>query len=77
MTLFLQYNVNNHTPDGVRFLWWSSVLPDSESVPLLNKGLLNLEPPLCSSGYAPAWLIPTIRTHTIIYHYYKTLVNYI
>ena len=53
MTLLLQYNVNNHIPDGAHFLWWSSVLPDSESVPLLNKRLLNLEPPLYSSGYAP------------------------
>ena len=53
MTLFLQYNVNNHVPDGVCNLWWQSVLPDSESVSLLSKGLLNLEPPLCSSGYTP------------------------
>ena len=45
MTLFLQYNVNNRIPDGARFLWWPSVLPDSESVSLLSKGLLDLEPP--------------------------------
>ena len=52
MILFLQYNVNNHIPDGARFLWWPSVLPDSESVSLLSKGLLNLELSLYSSGYA-------------------------
>ena len=56
MTLFLQYDVNNHILDNAHFLWWPSVLPDSESVSLLSKGLLNLEPPLRSSGYAPAEL---------------------
>ena len=55
MTLFLQYNMNNHIPDDVHFLWWPSVLPDSESMSLLSKGLLNLEPPLCSSGYVPVY----------------------
>ena len=45
MTLFLQYNVNNYIPDGARFLWWPSVWPDSESVSLLSKDLLNLERP--------------------------------
>ena len=49
----LQHDVNNHIPDGAHFDWWPSVLPDSKSVSLLSKGLLNLEPPLCSSGYAP------------------------
>ena len=52
----LQYNVNNHILDDAHFLRWPSVLPDSETVSLLRKGLLNLEPPLCSSGYAPDYL---------------------
>ena len=43
MTLFLQYNVNNHIWDGARHLWWPSVLSVSESV--LSKDLLNSEPP--------------------------------
>ena len=42
MTLFLQYNVNNHILDGARHLWWPSIV--SESV--LSKDLLNSEP-LC------------------------------
>ena len=49
----LQHDVNNHIADGAHFHWWPSVLPDSKLVSLLSKGLLNLEPPLCSSGYAP------------------------
>ena len=32
MTLFLQYNMNNHILDGVCYLWWPSVLPGSHSV---------------------------------------------
>ena len=44
MTLFLQYNVDNHILDGAHYLWWISVLPSSESVSVLSKGLLNLEP---------------------------------
>ena len=52
----LQYNVNNHILDDAHFLRWPSVLPDSETVSLLSKGLLNLEPRLCSSGYAPVYL---------------------
>ena len=51
----LQYNVNNHILDDAHFLRWTSVWPDSETVSLLRKGLLNLEPPLCSSGYAPGF----------------------
>ena len=53
MTLFLQYNVNNHVLDGACYLWWPSVVPGSESVFVVSKDLLNLEPPLCSPGYAP------------------------
>ena len=45
MTLYLQYNVNNHMPDGARLHWWPTVLPDSESLSLPSQGLLNLEPP--------------------------------
>ena len=45
--------MNNNIPNGAHFLLWPSVFPDSESVSLLSKGLLNLEPLLCSSGYAP------------------------
>ena len=30
--LLLQYNVNNHIPDGVYYLWWSSVLLGNESI---------------------------------------------
>ena len=53
MTLFLQYNMNNHILDGARYLWWPSGLPGSESVSVLSKDLLNLEPPLCNPGYSP------------------------
>ena len=42
MTLFLQYNVNNHIWDGACHLWLPSVLSVSESV--LSKDLLNSEP---------------------------------
>ena len=45
--------MNDHIPDCAVF-WSPSVLPRSESVSVLGKGLVNLEPPLCSSGYAPA-----------------------
>ena len=48
----LQYNVNNHILDGALCLWWPSVLPDSEFVPVLSKGLLSLDTPLCNPGYA-------------------------
>ena len=44
MTLFLQYNVNNHILDGAHYVWRPSVLPGSESVSVLSKDLLNLEP---------------------------------
>ena len=53
MTFFLQYNLNNHILDDVRYLWWPSVLPGSEFLSVLSKDLLNLEPPLCDPGYAP------------------------
>ena len=46
MTLFLQYNVNNHILDGAFYLWWLSVLSGSESVSVLSNNLLSLEPPL-------------------------------
>ena len=39
---------------GVIFGGHASVLSDSESVSVLCKDLLNLEPPLCDPGYAPA-----------------------
>ena len=45
MTLFLQYNVNTHILDGVRYLWWPSVFSCGESVSVLSKDLLNLETP--------------------------------
>ena len=41
----LQYNINNHILDDACFLWWPSVFPGSELVPVLSKNLLNLEPP--------------------------------
>ena len=44
MTSFSQYNVKNHILDGMCYLWWPSVLPGSESVSVLSKDLLNLEP---------------------------------
>ena len=56
MSLFLQCNVNNHILDGAHYLWWSSVLPGSESVSVLSNNLPNLEPLLCYPGYAPATL---------------------
>ena len=73
MTLFLQYNVNNHIGDrdGVRHPWWPSILSVSESV--LSKDLLNSEPPLCNSGYAPD-LTPLIINFSMDYRgeHYKT-----
>ena len=54
MTLFLQYNVNNHILDGMHYLWWQSAFPGSEFVFVLSKDLLNLEPPLENAGYTSA-----------------------
>ena len=52
MTLYLKY-VNHHILDGVHYLWWTSVFPGGEFVPVLSRGLLNLEPTLYNPGYAP------------------------
>ena len=46
MTLFLQYNVNNHIPDGARHLWWPSVLLVSESV-CTKQGSTEFIAPFC------------------------------
>ena len=46
MTLFLQYNVNNHIRDGARHLWWPSVLSVSESV-CTEQGSTEFRTPLC------------------------------
>ena len=55
MTLFLQHTyVNNYILNGAGYLWWPNVLPGRESVSVLSKNLLNLEPPLCNPCYAPA-----------------------
>ena len=68
MTLFLEYNVNNHILDDAHFLWWPSALPYSESVFLLSKGLLNLEPPF-------VWLHPCLPFTTYPFWYTITTPN--
>ena len=57
MTIFIQYNVNNHILDGACYIWWPSVFPGGEFVSVLSKHLLNLESLyiiLAMSGNAPA-----------------------
>ena len=50
--------MNNHILDIARYLWWPNVLPGSESVSVLSKDLLNLEP-----------LYVTLATHFTVFYY--------
>ena len=57
MTLFLQYNVNNHIPDGAHYIRWPIVFPIGAGISVrtvLNKNLLNFEPLLGNAGYTLA-----------------------
>ena len=54
MTLFLQYNVNNHIWDSPCHLWWLSVLSVSESVYWARIYWIQ-NPLMCNPGYAPEW----------------------
>ena len=54
MTIFIQYNVNNHILDGACYIWWPSVFPGAEYLSVLSKYLLNNRTPLYNPGYAPA-----------------------
>ena len=55
MTLFLQYNVNNHILGDAHHLWWPSVLSVSESV-CTEQGYTEFRTPLCNPDYAPDFL---------------------
>ena len=56
MTLFLQYNVNNHILDDVRHLWWPSILSVSESV-CTEQGSTEFRTPLCVVLATPLCII--------------------
>ena len=73
MTLFLQYNMNNHILDGVRYLWWPNIFSCGEFVSMLSKDLLNLEPP------PPHVTLAMLLVHTPFYiniQELKTFHNY-
>ena len=53
MTLFLQYNVNNHILDNGHYIWWRFVFAGGEIVSVLSKDLLNFQPLYKNAGYTP------------------------
>ena len=52
MTIFIQYNVNNHILDGACYIWWPSVFPGGEFVSVLSKHYFaEFRTPLYNPGY--------------------------
>ena len=60
MTLFLQYNVNNHILDGAGRLWWPCVLLVLESV-CTEQGCTEFRTPLCVILATPLIILQIIK----------------
>ena len=74
MTLFLQYNVNNHIWDSACHLWWPSVLSVSESV-CTEQGSTEFRTPLCVILAMPLHLSDPHRLYQLSNHHSQQHIN--
>ena len=60
--------MNNYILDGTN-IWWPIAFPGDQFVSVLSKDLLNFEPLIKNSCYAPACILGDIMPHMVTqYH---------